>query len=360
MKKRNITILAIGDKRDYDSFRKFHKDRGLFLKSGFEYVNVSHKQVLAGRIPQIPTEKVIIFLFFPFYYWNKYIEHRHYKGVYGNMRFFRKFVGFCEKLGKIIKSELSDKKIFFVNKPLSCAIYRDKLAVKRRLSRADIPNPKLHKTTHIKEVESRLNKGENLFIKPQCGSMGKGITFLSWPNWQTNFAFKDNKIISKRSDKGWKFRDVTGNNAFLRQLLAKDIFIEKAIDTLIFDKKKVDLRLYTFFNKVLYIYPRKNHPDKVTTNITQGGKGDPALSRALPKHMIAKAKRLAERTSRSLGFNLAGVDIVMDRNLKDVYVVDVNAFPGFPKRRTFKLTPYMIRELVRRLNRGGLRFEKAL
>jgi hypothetical protein len=45
--------------------------------------------------------------------------------------------------------------------------------------------------------------------------MGKGITYLSPLNWQTNFIFKDNRIISRRSDYGWRFRDITGNNAFL-------------------------------------------------------------------------------------------------------------------------------------------------
>ncbi|GAF74674.1 unnamed protein product, partial [marine sediment metagenome] len=90
---------------------------------------------------------------------------------------------------------------------------------------------------------------------------------------------------------------------------------------LILNKMKVDLRIYTFFGKVLYVYPRKNHPDKVTTNITQGGKGDPSLLGILPEHILAKAKKLAEKTSGALDFNLAGVDVIVDRNLKDAYVV---------------------------------------
>lgn len=356
--KRDITILAIGDRRDYDSYKKFNKERRLFLKKGFDYATLNYKQLLAGKIPDIQTRNVVLFLFFPFCYWDKYIEHKDYRGIYGNMIFFKKFFRFSENLNKIIKKALSDKEIFFINNPLSCALYRDKLEVKKKLKASGISIAKLYKTTHIRDIKTWLNNGHSFFVKPRCSSMGKGITFLSWSDWETNFIFKNNKIISKRSDHGWKFRDITGNNAFLGQLLKEDVFIEKEIDTLILNKMKVDLRVYTFFNKVLYIYPRKNHPDKVTTNITQGGKGDPNLLNILPKHLVIKAKKIARKTSKAMGFNLAGVDVILDHNLKDVYVVDVNAFPGFPKRRTFNLTQYMARELVRLSNKGGLHFEK--
>jgi glutathione synthase/RimK-type ligase-like ATP-grasp enzyme len=313
---------------------------------------------LAGRIPEIHTKKVIVFLFFPFYYWNEYIEHKNYKGIYGNLVFFKKFIKFCERLDKIIKNALSKKEFLFINNPISCALYRDKLEIKKKLSGANIPQPKLYNVTCVKEVQKWLNKGRNLFAKVRCGSMGKGITFLSWSDWQTNFIFRNNKIISKRSDRGWKFREITGNIAFLRQLIKKDIFIEEAVDMLILNKMKVDLRIYTFFNKVLYIYPRRNCSDRVTTNITQGGKGDPSLLEILPKHLLLKARKIAEKTSRVLGFNFAGIDVIMNRNLNGVYIVDVNAFPGFPKRRTFNLTQHMVKELVRLLNKRGLHFER--
>ena len=42
---------------------------------------------------------------------------------------------------------------------------------------------------------------------------------------------------------------------------------------------------------------------------------------------------------------MAGMDIIIDRNLRNIYVIDVNLFPGFPKRKTFNLG----RETVKRL-----------
>ena len=127
---------------------------------------------------------------------------------------------------------------------------------------------------------------------------------------------------------------------------------------LILNKKKVDLRVYTFFNKVIYIYPRKNHPDKITTNISQGGRGDPSLLEILPEDLLRKAKKIAVKMAKKSKLNFIGIDIILDRNLKDVYVIDVNTFPGFPKRRTFNLARCMLRELSRLSNKGGLRFKK--
>ena len=115
MKKRGVTILAIGDRKDYDSHRKFNKERHFFIDNGFDYASCNYKDVESGRFPKVQTKKVMIFLFFPFYHWDKYIEHRHYKGVYGNLKFFKKFRKFNGKLRYILTKAYRGKEIFFVN-----------------------------------------------------------------------------------------------------------------------------------------------------------------------------------------------------------------------------------------------------
>jgi len=357
--KERITILAIGDRADYDSFRKFHKEKLFILHSGFDYKKASYSTILAKGAPPISTKRVIVFLFFPFVHWNKHIEHRHYEGVYGNHRFYDKFAAFWSKVSEAIKDSLKDKEVFFINSPSLCTLCRDKLKVTKKLSNSGVKGPKTYNITNVKKIENLLNNGQPLFVKPRFGSMGKGITFLSWSSWQTNFIYKNNKIISRRSDKGWKFRDITGNKNFLRKLLHKDIMIEKAISPILVNKMKVDLRMYVFFSKVLYIYPRKNRLDKITTNITQGAKGDPSILGKIPRRLVDKAKRMAERASRKLGLNLTGTDIMIDRNMKDVYVLDVNVFPGFPRRKTFRISQDMIKNLKRLAKKGKLHFEKS-
>ncbi len=355
--KERITILAIGDRVDHDSYKKFHKEKAFILKSGFDYASIDYERFLIRGAPLIKTKKVIVFLFFPFIYWNKYIEHKNYKGIYGNHSFYKKFVLFWNKVEKALKDSLLDKEVFFVNSPHFCGLYRDKIEVTRKFSHERIPDPRLYNIHSVKKLKNLLDKGHSLFLKPRYGSMGKGITYLTWSNWQTNFIFKNGKIISKKSDHGWKFRDITGNNAFLHKLIKKDILIEKAVDSLLLKKMKVDMRIYTFFNKVTYIYPRRNRADSITTNISQGAKGDPSILQRLPKDLVKKAKKLASKVSAVLGLNLAGMDIMMDSNLKDIYVIDVNLFPGFPKRKTFNLTQRMVRDLAKLTAKGVIGYE---
>jgi len=356
--KEPITILAIGDKSDHDSYRKLHRQKSFILQSEFDYATIDYKRFFSEGAPPIRTEKVIIFLFFPFVYWNKYIEHRNYKGIYGNRAFFNKFSHFWKNVDKIIKDSLSGKKVFFINRPALCGLYRDKLKAAKKFSRSGILTPKIYNISRPKDAENVLQRGHNLFLKPRYGSMGKGITFLSWASWQTNLVFKNGRIENRHSDHGWKFKDITGNRKFLRSLLKKDILVEKAIDPLSLKNMNIDMRVYSFFNKIIYIYPRKNRNEKLTTNISQGGKGDPNILRELPDNMVKKVERLASNASRALKLNFGGFDIMIDRALKEIYVLDANVFPGFPRVRTFNLARCMIGELVKAAGKNRIKFKK--
>lgn len=343
--RRDISIIAVGDRVDHDSYQKFAHEKKSFLNYGFEYVATDYRRFLKGKIPQIKTKKIIIFLFFPFSYWNKNIEHKNYKGIYGNSTFYRKSVIFWDRVEQAARKHLSDKKIVFINNPQLCGAYRDKLAVIKKLTAAGISQPRLYVLSSVEAIQKKLTHGISFFLKPRYGSMGKGITFLTKSDWQTNFTFKNNKIISRRSDHGWKFSDVTGKHKFLKQLLKKDILIQEAVGPGILNGNMIDFRVYTFRNKVVYIYPRKNKLARITTNISQGGHGDPGILKMLPKSLIARVEKEAVKASRALNIDFAGIDIIPDRNFKQIYVVDVNVFSGFPKRRTFNLARCLTEEL---------------
>ena len=60
---------------------------------------------------------------------------------------------------------------------------------------------------------------------------------------------------------------------------------------------------------------------------------------------------MAIAAAKALGVNFVGVDIIIDQNMKDVYVLDVNMFPGFPKKRTFDLSAHLISILINYLNK---------
>ena len=355
-KKSPITILAIGDHADWDSYGKVHVERRAFERNGYEYLTTNYAHFLKGDIPQVRTDKIIIFFFFPFTYWNKYIEHDNYRGIYGNRYFYGKFVRFWERIERVMTKELRYKKVVLVNEPQASLLCRDKIHISKSLRAHRLDHPELHFNQSVRSIQKRLAQGEKLFLKPQFGSMGKGLTYLSPFVWKTNFMFRNSHIGSRKSDHGWHIRDVTGRYAFLRKILTKDIIVQKAVDPLILDGHIVDLRIYTFFNKAVYVYPRSNLPQLISMNISQGGKGDPSLLRSIPHATIERAKRQAIRASRALGLNLAGVDILLDQNLKRICVLDVNAFSGFPRRKTFNL-PRAIAQEIKRLNhQNKLRF----
>ena len=342
---KKITILAIGDTVDFDSFLKFNYEKKFVLSRGFEYLAVDYRKIFKIKQLDIHTQKVIVMTFFPFKYWDKHVECKNYRGMYGSLLFLRKFSKFCDELAEKVEELLPGKKIRFVNDPRATAVYRDKVTVMDKLSVSGVKVPFRIKTKSVKVVEKLLSEGKKIYIKPRCGSMGKGISYLEQDRWQTNFTIRKNKIVNRYSDYGWKYRDFTGNSKVLKSLIEGDVIMEEAVSSLNVGKKKIDFRVYGCFGKILYVYPRKNDADAVTTNISQGGKGSPAILSAMPDKIIDKIKRQVRKTMRVLDLDLAGIDVIVDDNLKDSYVVDVNMFPGFPKKRTHNLARGIMNEL---------------
>lgn len=344
-KKRKATILAIGDAVDFDSFRKFDMEKRFILNRGFDYRTVDYKTIFKKQQLDIPTEKAVVLTFFPFNYWKKHIERRDYRGMYGNLMFLKKFTRFCRDLTERVEKALPGKEIEFVNDPRLASAYRDKVAVMKKLSEAGVKVPARINTKSIKDIRGLLSEGKKIYIKPQCGSMGKGITYLTRDGWRTNFTVKKSKVVKRYSDHGWKFRDITGNAKFLRSLIMGDVIIEEAISPFNIRGNMIDLRVYACFGKILYIYPRKNSVPAVTTNISQGGRGSPALLKRIPDRVIGRITKQVRKTMRVLGVGFAGVDVILDSGLKNTYVADINMFPGFPKRRTYNLARSVICEL---------------
>ena len=356
MGRRNkVVILAIGDPQDYDSFQKVERNRREFKRRGFRYISTQYRKILKNKFPPIKEDKIIVLLFFPFQYWNKHIEHKHYKGLYGNQTFYNKFIDFWRRTERIIKNAYKDKKLFFINEPQLCGAYRDKMNVIKRLNKGKVSLPDSSQLS-LQKMKNRINRGNVFYLKPRYGSMGKGITYISRTDWQTNFIPRGNRIISRKSDRGWKFRDVKGNDNFIKKLLKKDIIMQKGVGHYLRKGSIIDLRIYTFLNEPLYVYPRKNKSDRVTTNISQGGRGSPRLLNKLPRHLINKAKKEAVKASKSLNIRFAGIDVIPNQKTNKAYIIDVNLFSGLPKEKTFNLTRHLADRIRRSVKNGNIPF----
>ena len=106
--------------------------------------------------------------------------------------------------------------------------------------------------------------------------------------------------------------------------------------------------MYVSFDKVQYIYPRTSNIVSVTTNISQGGKGEfqPFLKK-IPKKMLEEAKTAAVKASKAMKTKFAGVDIMFDKRNKRPIVLEVNVFPGFPASRKFNLSKRLLEDIIK-------------
>jgi len=342
----NKTLLAIGDSTDWDSYLKFYRQRRLLKKHKFDFATTDYDSVLSGDCPPIASKTILIFLFFPFVYWDREIEPKTYRGLYGNKRFYSELKRFWKIVDGKLQEHYEGKKIHFVNSPESIPTERDKKLTKEILAKAGIHTPRSYRIVDVPSILRLLRQGKRLFVKVRYGSMGKGITYLEQGKWCTNFGLRGSRAVNRRSDYGWKFRDVTGKRAFLKELLKDDVLVEEAIPRWLIGNTHFDLRLLVFFDKVLYMYPRCNSIRNITTSVSQGATSKSmAFLKGVRKDLIRKAERVGIKAARALRLNFAGGDILLDPEKKEAVVIEVNAFPGFPKVRTFNLARHLIAEI---------------
>ncbi len=335
----DTTVLVLGDESDWDSYNKFCAYLQKHRSKKVDWVIATFDKLEQNQLPVIESDTIVIYLFFPFTYWDVNIEDEEYDGVYGNVEFYNKFRSFWSDIYRTLKNFYKEKNIRFVNHPLRIAIDRDKELTKTILAEAGVGVPRACYSRDYKDILRLVNKeNKKLFLKVRYGSMGKGITYMEKGNWKTNFRFENGNIVGPRLDHGWSFTDITENIEFLKELLTKDIVIETAIDSYIIDDQKFDLRLYTLYNEILYIYPRTNEKAAITTNISQGARGRTSrFLKNIPKKIIDKAIRSAVETISAVDVDFAGVDLIVGEDM-EVYVIELNTFPGFPRTNMFNLS----------------------
>jgi glutathione synthase/RimK-type ligase-like ATP-grasp enzyme len=342
----NTTVLVLGDESDWESYNRFCEQLQKHHSKKLNWVTATYALLEKNRLPLIESDTLIIYLFFPFTYWDKHVEKEGYKGVYGNVDFYNKFRAFWSEIHRILRKVYRGKKIRFINHPLKIAIDRDKELTKTILSENKINIPTPYYTRKYKDILKLVDQeSKKLFLKVRYGSMGKGMTYVEKRNWKTNFRFEGGKIVNPRSDHGWTFIDITDNVEFLKELLTKDIVVEEVIDTYKLDDIIFDLRLYVFYDEVLYILPRTNEKGAITANISQGGQGrSTRFLKKFPKNIINKAVKSGIRTIKAMDVNFAGVDVMISTDFK-VYVIELNTFPGFPKVSRFNLSKRIIQRI---------------
>ena len=347
---KKTTILALGDFTSAGepfclSFGRFLRYRNR-LPEKFSRMDVEdYSTLLAGIYPKIYTDDILVMTFFPYNYWNDYIEiYDKEDKVYGDRHFGKEFKSFFEDIEVRLKRYYRGHHLHFVNNLENITTDRDKKKTKYLFLKNGIPTPRLFHFKNITDVKRLLKEGISFYVKPRYGAMGKGVTFLSQKRWATNFRFKNNKIISKSSDYGWTFKTITGDTAFLRELIRKDFLFEEAIRPAQAGRRRFDLRIYAVCGQVPYLYARSTKARGIITNWTQGGRLEKKeFLKKISEDKISLARQYAIKTAKVLGFNFVGVDVLFSKDYENVYVLEVQSFPGF--ERGFNLIKFLIEHI---------------
>ncbi len=333
------TVLAVADNAKAGStlFNSFcsaaQRRRDIALAT------TDYQALLAGRAPDAGTAAITVMLFFPDSWWNEHVEVYPDERIYGDGTFGREFCEFFDRVDAAIAARYHGKAIGYVNSPKAVQIDRDKKVAKKVLAEAGVPTPQSYEAQRCEDVMKLLEEGE-LYIKPRYGALGKGISRLGRDRWLTNFGYEGGRIVSKKSDYGWKSRDATGDTEFLARLLERDVLVERAVHGPLINGRRFDMRIYVVYGQTPYLCARSAPADALVTNWAQGGRAESAdFLEHIPEASMELARSHAVRAAASFGLNYAGIDVIFSENFKP-YVLEGQAFPS-PESR-FDLMGHLV------------------
>ncbi|MDP8292427.1 MAG: hypothetical protein RAP41_02070 [Candidatus Orphnella occulta] len=343
------TLLVIGDPMMTEeafepSLNRFITYKPSLNKRGIGVIFITYDDVISGRLPNISTKRLDVILFFPYNNWNSEIErYDRDDRVYGDIDFGSDYVSYLMKVDKILKRRYRLKNLNFVNPPKGCIVDRDKLETYNQLKRARIRSPHIYNIRKTSDVDELISKGRALYVKPRFGAMGKGITYIDKSGTYTNFLFKSNSIISRLYDYNWKPAKVSKSNrdAFLKILMRRGFIFQREVKPLLYNNRKFDIRVYVVYDKVPYLYAKSAPDTSFITNWSQGGRIEkrPFLNASLTKKEIEAVKRIARKAAKTINFKFAGVDVIIDRETRDMHVLEIQSFPGY--ERGFDLMKFL-------------------
>ena len=336
------TLLVIGDLyldevKKAPSICKFirYKKEFLHRKIGFQWI--PYDDVLLRRLPVIKTKRIKIMLFFPYAHWNSHIErYDKDRRIYGDNRFGGDFKKFFQRVETILKSTYKDKEISYVNPPRFCVLDRNKIATSRFLKKKGILTPKIYNVKNITQLNRILKRSDMVYIKPVFGAMGKGISVVTKNDCFTNYIYRGGRLVSRPEDINWKFIKISKKRRqrFLNILIRKGFLFEEGIKMPLARRRRFDVRVHVISGKVAFMFARSAAKGSYITNWSQGGRmeSERFLKKFIPPHKLEEVKRLSKKTAEIFSLNYAGIDVILDRDFKNIYIVEVHSFPGNVRR----------------------------
>ena len=191
--------------------------------------------------------------------------------------------------------EALDRSIPCINNYRSFALTEDKFQTDYLLRNHALPTPdfRLCHRDDSQRLRNFMDEWKQMVYKPTDGWGGVGLTKIDSPEALDMLM------------------------PFLNQMDLRYFYVERFID---YDK--TDYRIDIVDGQFVSCYGRKAGGSDWRTNVTSGGS---VFLREADDEVVELAKRAADVT----GLEIAGVDIIYDRNREEYLVLEVNGIPAF-------------------------------
>jgi len=216
------------------------------------------------------------------------------------------------------------KKNLVLNSPKSLKIMRDKEKFADLLNSDNtIRTPQYYNINFLSDILILIEDKKNIFIKPKSGSLGEGLSL---------FSIDKNKGYSYRIINGKEDEIYYGENAINK--LEKIVFdynqfiFQDYIKLAKINGSPFDMRvLKNLDTNSLFPYLRISKNNSLGTNVSLGADISKDILNYIPKKSLEESLYLVEKTSKIIGSDIFGADIVFDESYTP-YVLEANAFPG--------------------------------